>query len=85
MSDECRVSPGQTLRVSLFRAPLNYRPTTATGCASCGRPWTVQNPQKFQCERCSIELDPECYRKYTIAESEREWWNPTRLMMAPGP
>jgi len=45
MSDESRLPPDRSLRVSLLTGHiLNYlhvaRPA-ATGCAVCGRPWTA--------------------------------------------
>jgi hypothetical protein len=45
MPDESRLAPGHTLRVKLLTGHilthLHIARPAATGCAACGRPWTV--------------------------------------------
>ena len=79
MPDEHRLAPGQTVHVTLLTGHLlNHlhgiaRPA-ATGCAACGRPWTVHDlkPLDFRapCERCGAILDSNCF--YAVVATPAE-------------
>jgi hypothetical protein len=81
MPDRSNLAPGRTLRLTVLEPPLlNYlrvaRPA-ATGCASCGRPWTTHRaaPTPAPSQRCGVEFDYKCYRKLTaLTPIERWWW-----------
>jgi hypothetical protein len=94
MSDECRVSPGETLRVTLLdgypRSLFHIRrPWAIGGCGVCGHPWSwhghVPTPMfRIACDRCGIAMDHLCYsgRFLGLTEEERLECDDEELLVA---